>query len=761
MKFILALCSLFWIGGLTLSQTTPAKPKTFELKIPLTKSNFQTPAVNVKAELKKDALERGDGFLKAFKFGKEFTVQIDVFDQGEKTLLANGDIVYQFGIRCNTARSINLIFDQFHLAPGVNLFIINPNNKTSEGAYTDKNNNAGNMLGTDLTKSTEIIVEVDVPYAQIGHSTLKIGSIIHGYQSTEKFGKSINDSGDCNIDVNCPLGQGWENQRNSVGMIISGSAKCSGSLVNNTSGNIIPYFLTANHCATIQPSWVFKFRYETPADQVDCATAAPSNDGPTYMNINGGSLVAKNKESDFQLILLNANPDPTWGVYYNGWDKTDSLTVTQGTGIHHPQGDVKKISRIDDVLIHVTDKIAGFDSTRLWQVASWDFGVTEKMSSGSPLFDQNKRVIGVLSGGEAACLDDVNNGLDDNYGRFGVAWDSGTNSSERLMDWLDPGNINPPFIEGRNPSISPFTTDAGVSNIQGAVQLICEDSVRPRFYLNNNGSDPLLSVVIQYGYDENITKVYNWTGNLAQYGVETIYLPVLLGITDAHTFSATLTSPNGLADENALNDSTASTLKLVCPSETLSLDLSIDCYGTETTWELVDGSNQVVYTGGPYMEKLDLCAVHEHFCVSTGCYTFTLYDSFGNGLNSATCDTGSYILKNSSGTILAELTKEQAAFGTSVDRNFCVTADTLFLTPETNLVVYPNPANEVLKVQTAGELISSIELYALTGQLLLKQKPNQSTVEINVEPYQNGIYMLKILTSKGVTTKQIVIHAAN
>ena len=61
---------------------------------------------------------------------------------------------------------------------------------------------------------------------------------------------------------------------------------------------------------------------------------------------------------------------------------------------------------------------------QVWYMDAWDEGVTEPGSSGSPLFDQNGRIIGQLYGGSAACQGTSANGYD-YYGRLGVSWGLG------------------------------------------------------------------------------------------------------------------------------------------------------------------------------------------------------------------------------------------------------------------------------------------------------------------------------------------------
>ena len=75
-------------------------------------------------------------------------------------------------------------------------------------------------------------------------------------------------------------------------------------------------------------------------------------------------------------------------------------------------------------------------------IDDWEDGVTEPGSSGSPLFDNNHRIIGQLYGGAAACNGSVNNGLYDYYGRLDVSWGNGASQ------YLDPSGGNTTTWDG-------------------------------------------------------------------------------------------------------------------------------------------------------------------------------------------------------------------------------------------------------------------------------------------------------------------------
>src|SRR6185503_6819663 len=129
-------------------------------------------------------------------------------------------------------------------------------------------------------------------------------------------------------------------------------------------------------------------------------------------------------------------PDPKWDVTFAGWDHS-SLDASNATGIHHPNTDEKRISfEVDPTqTTSYLGTTSPGDGTHV-RVVDWDTGTTEPGSSGSPLFDQNHRIIGQLHGGFASCTSQTS----DYYGKFGVSWATGTTNSTRLSNWLDPLN---------------------------------------------------------------------------------------------------------------------------------------------------------------------------------------------------------------------------------------------------------------------------------------------------------------------------------
>lgn len=758
MKHIFLVSIFFQLSNLTFSQVSNiGAPIIFKDGVSRTKSFFQTPVVDNSVEI---TLEQERSILskdKVYHFGKEHSVSIDIFDAAEKTILPNGNILYQFGIDCKNAVSINLMFDKFELASGVSLYFVDMENKKFDGAYTHLNNNVSKMLGTELIYSSKGIIEVIVPKEKEGLSTLHLGTIIHGYRNLNEMAKLLNSSGVCEIDVNCPLGNGWENQRNSVAMMINGGAFCTGSLVNNTSGSIIPYFLSANHCGTSPGAWIFRFRWESPEGSADCGTSAPSVDGPSTMNINGATLCASSATSDFTLSLLNSAPDPAWGIYYNGWDRTD-IPATQCTGIHHPSGDIKKISRDDNEA--QSSAFGGGTPNSHWRVPSWDQGVTEGGSSGSPLFNQNHRIVGQLHGGASSC-GATSASMNDDYGKFFVSWTGGGTDNTRLSNWLDPGNIAPLFIDGVDPAAASFVFDGAVTNSRINFETVCGGNLTPQVDIYNPGSSPIMSATINYGFDGLTDLTYNFVGTLNSFETQTIVLPLVTVLSNGiHTFKAIFTNTTAV-DENVLNDTIISTFTTIVGGETISLELMINCYANEASWEITDTLSTIVFAfGGSYDDNTPIPII-DSVCLAKECYFFKLYDSYGDGIvgsTSAACANGSFTLNHSNGDLIAELLPINANFGSLLLTKFCLgDAGIEEKLVDYKVEMYPNPASTNLTIRS-GFMMDKIEIMTLTGQKVFENKTITDLISIDISSLSKGMYLVSIYSEKGVEVKPLIVR---
>lgn len=748
-KRILLLSVIFTsVLGSSFAQTSNVgNPITFNGKIEKTKTFYTVPALDIESEL---AVQATSG-EKMMRFGKEFAVDLNVVELAAKTILPSGDVVYQYGIECPNAVSVNLVFDQFYLPAGAKLFITDANSNEFIGAYTSFNNNQNNMLGTEILYTSKVIVELVEPKNAIGTSQLAIGTIVSGFRNLDVMMKALNDAGNCHYDANCPQGAAWVNQKNSVAMMVNGGGFCTGALVNNTSGTIIPYFLSANHCGTNPGGWVFRFRWESPSGQTVCGTGANSVNGPETMNVNGGILRAAWAGSDFTLTELNSAPNPAWGIYYSGWDNSGAA-VSSAVGIHHPSGDIKKISIENNALTSST--WGGTPTNSHWYVPGWDLGVTEPGSSGSPLFDQNHRIIGQLHGGASAC---GASNLSDDYGKFSFSWTGNNTSSSRLSNWLDPSNTGATAIEGIDPAGPAATIDAAINNPQGVSGTFCSATVTPQVTILNSGTNVLTSATISYGYDGVLNQSYPWTGSLAQFQSVTITLPSVTLAGGNHTFDAQVINPNGSTDQNLANNTVTSSFTTVVNGQTVSLDLNIDCWGSETSWELLDAGNAVLYEGSGYADQSPML-IEEDFCLDFGCYTFKLLDTYGDGLTGCNSGNGSFTISRN-GVVLAELLEADADFDYELNENFCIIND-LGLAESTlasSVNVFPNPADEQLAVVSKGIEVQKVELMNIAGQVIKTTSSNDMVVTMNVADVASGVYLVRIHTAQGSTTKQVVI----
>jgi len=357
--------------------------------------------------------------------------------------------IWRLLIQSPGAISQNLGITRFDMPDGTKLWIYDPQHKHVEGPYSSRNRNRQGGLWTPVIEGDELVVEVFVP-TLAPQPTIEIGRVNQGYRG---FAKSIpggGTEGTCENDVICPVGDPWRNQIRAVGVYtLSGTADCSGTLMNDTAHDFTPYFLSANHCgvnSTNDGTVVVYWNYQS----ATCGTHGP---GSTADNQTGSTFRASYANSDFLLFELSSKPDPAFNVFYAGWDATGTAPPST-VGIHHPAADVKAIS-FSNTAAQSADWTGAGDGGTLdplgnhWRV-DWDSGVTEPGSSGSCLFNtSNGRCVGQLHGGPSACGSPIPSATEhDYYGKLSASWTGGGTAATRLKDWLDPLNSGALGLDG-------------------------------------------------------------------------------------------------------------------------------------------------------------------------------------------------------------------------------------------------------------------------------------------------------------------------
>jgi lysyl endopeptidase len=390
--------------------------------------------------------ERGS-FLKYAQYAYKYGVSYNSINDGKWQTLDDGRRVWRISISSPGAYSLGLIFSKFRVPMGSQMFVYNNQSDRILGGYNEKNNKKSGKFAIEPLQGDEVTVEYIEPLHPDFIADLEIGSVLHDYKNifnqlrgAESLLKS---SGSCNININCPEGDEWQVEKKSVCHILFDGNIASGALINNTSYNGRPFLLTAHHVIDNQNDAdvaIFYFNYEA----VECGSTV----GSRSQSISGSSLLATTNRLDFTLLELSVMPPASYSPYYIGWDRSGRVPANT-TCIHHPSGDVKKISADYDAPLtdSYSDTKFTFDVDTHWRIAEWDLGTTEGGSSGSPLFDENHRLIGDLTGGEASCSNSVN----DFFAKFSESWDNYTQANQQLKFWLDPLNSGVVTLDGVDP----------------------------------------------------------------------------------------------------------------------------------------------------------------------------------------------------------------------------------------------------------------------------------------------------------------------
>nr|WP_321411974.1 putative Ig domain-containing protein [uncultured Carboxylicivirga sp.] len=557
---------------------------------------------------------------------KAIPVSYDMENSGTWTALENGGEMWQLRLKVKDALAIILSYDDFFIPESGELFIYSADKTHILGAYTSETHPKSGSFSTEMVAGDDIILEYTSSYshkAMIANENFdnipvisidNIGYvfdnvIIKRFPNLSNVNTEIGESSSCMININCTEGDNWQTEKKGIcqmAMYISGGAGgagwyvCSGDLINNTAQDLTPYVISAFHCyegasANDLTKWQFTFGYESPG----CEDATPLE---TH-TITGCYLrVATPIEagSDGLLVELSEDIPAEWDVYYNGWDRRDIVTEGGGVGIHHPAGDIKKISTFETYISGSWPGEVYGATDAHWNLQFIEtangHSVTEGGSSGSSLFNSNHLIIGTLTGGNSSCsyLSGSNY-----YGKLWYHWDQfGSDETTQMKTWLDPLDLGVETLAGTayNPTSPRISSPYKTIELEGS-DVIGVAGSATKVLIEGYNLDDVISVSSEEQFEVSADNE-NWSNSvtlpLDGGALYVRFLPTAIG----HQ-SGLITLSNNLAPTIYINAKASSCPEFVfdnseLPVATFNQSYSVFATVSNTTtnlanYEIVDG----------------------------------------------------------------------------------------------------------------------------------------------------------------------------
>jgi lysyl endopeptidase len=674
--------------------------------------------ITVTKEQKTKALAgEGQSILKPARSGLLVDVSFSPENSGTWDTLSDGTRIWRIALYTDGASMMNLVFSPYQLNKGVRVYLYDRKQQTVLGAFTDQNNKPVNMLATAQIPGDLLIVEIQVPQYLESLGSLVLSGV--GYDFSYRGDtKSLKDgwfgiSGSCNIDINCDNDSLVQRLKNAVVRIVyNGSDRCTGTLVNNTRRDGISYVLTAEHCISKEidaNTAVFYFDYESPY--------CHGPDGTIHKSLSGATIRATGDRLDFTLLEL-LEPIPfTYLPYFAGWDYSGNQPKS-GYSIHHPLGDVKKISREDHAL-NVASSGEGYDNNTHWRVRHWESGTTEPGSSGCAFFNNFGLIVGTLTGGIANCT----NSVYDYFQMFSHSWADYPSQYNQLASWLDPLNLHNGYLRGYEPFMDFRSTGDTLSNILNEELLTTLSGTLTWGSYSGHNSEHLTGFAERFTLSDNkkipgllLHTAKNYVAGLSS----KINIKIWNGTTIPHETLFEKSIPLADLSGDALNfiefDSVVSVgesffagyeLEYAAPQDTFSTYMAenrlTDPYNTAYVYDGYNWQSLVDYTGG---------AINSSFAIMP-----LVFDSI-------------------------PVIPDNPKFND-------------------NVIVYPNPAGSQiwLKFREMSVYPVQVTLYNMQGQMVLESNygPYQHIIPLDVFNNGSGLYILRVKEGNLVHNLKIAI----
>ena len=237
-----------------------------------------------------------------------------------------------------------------------------------------------------------------------------------------------------------------------------------------------------------------------------------------------------------------------------------------------------------------------------------------------------------------------------------------------VVAYIVEGTTNT-IVTGFQAAVIPVFPNAYDANVtaSSANDVVCASETDIEITFRNYGSQTLTSLDLTYDINGGTAVTYNWTGSMIPGAQETVtitnvsFSPVAnVGQTPGNVVTWTASNPNGQVDQNVSNNSSSSKFthwdlsgEVLNGIDAGVINVSIltDGYGSETTWEIKAEDGTVIGSGGPYSNNTQYNETA--FVNPTECFTFSLYDSYGDGMCCAN-GVGAVLVQDINGNVIFE-----------------------------------------------------------------------------------------------------------
>jgi lysyl endopeptidase len=303
-----------------------------------------------------------------------------------------------------------------------------------------------------LTEGERQVVEFFVPAR---HEVANLAPALAGASHvvttpSSRFTKRLADigvAGSCNVDIACSALGSQPAFREAVASVAQMvftdggfTGLCTGTLLNDSDNSTqVPWFYSANHCFD-ESAAPFKTPTQMQAVANTLSTLwffeAQSCRGTTPVSswtqqAGGATYLYSSPTTDVLFVRLNNAPPA--GAFFSGWDANPLSAGSPVISIHHPRGDLKKVTQ-GSMLRFGIPGVAGGNASYI--ETQWTNGTTEQGSSGAGVWSASAGAYafrGGLYGGTALCSNPTGT---DYFSRLDLAYPS-------LAQYLSPTSATP------------------------------------------------------------------------------------------------------------------------------------------------------------------------------------------------------------------------------------------------------------------------------------------------------------------------------